>query len=166
MIEIISLNLKYFFHRAHAKREPISRKAISIPAQILQFVSISGVGWLIDFGCYILLAHFTDWNVGIINMISAVPAITFVFFTSTIKTFINNFTGIPVWLKYVIYLSYQFLLLILVSYINFLLFRYLHNDASIPEVFEPYLKLITKILITPITMTCNFLVLKKLLEFF
>jgi len=112
------------------------------------------------------MAHFTDWNVGIINMISAVPAITFVFFTSTIKTFHNNIKGIPVWLKYAIYLAYQFLLLVLVSYINFLLFWHLRNDASIPEIFVPYLKLITKILITPITITCNFLVLKKLLEFF
>jgi len=80
---------------------------VRLVLQFVEFIGISGLGWLIDFGCYSFMSYLTDWNVGICNAISAIPAITFVFFVSTIRTFKQRKSAVPLWGKYAIYVGYQ-----------------------------------------------------------
>lgn len=132
--------------------------------QIIRFVGISGVGWLIDFALYTILTAALDLSVGYANFLSAIPAITFVFIISTRHTFVQNPAGFPLWSKYLIYVAYQLVLLLVVSFINQslydLMLRLLPNNASISALGPT----ITKALITPITLLCNFLVLRHITE--
>lgn len=130
--------------------------------QALRFFLISGLGWLIDFSVYWLLTS-RGGQVGYSNFISAIPAVTFVFFTSTRKTFIHNQSRFRLRTKYLIYLAYQFLLLVAVSAAGQALYGILAVHVVQPVILR-HLKIIVKILITPITMTVNFIVMKALVE--
>ena len=61
------------------------------------------------------------------------------------------------------YVIYQLVLIFLVSYLGDMLdsFLVLHPDWGI--IYD-YHKLACKVIITPITMTCNFLVMRSLSE--
>ena len=131
--------------------------------QIFEFIGISGLGWLIDFAGYTV---FTAIGVqaGIANFCSALPALTFVFFLATKKTFIEKERGIPLGWKYVLYVLYQFVLLTGVSFLNQALFDLLRGVFAEGTLLNRYCALLTKIMITPITMFCNFIVLKRMAE--
>jgi len=132
--------------------------------QALKFFSVSGVGWLIDFGVYIALTSFFEFPVMTANFISSMPAITFVFIVSTRKIFKNS-VKIKLRYKYIIYLSYQLVLLLCVSAFGEWLFG-VASSSSIVKIalIAANLKLIIKIAITPITMIVNFIVMKMLSE--
>ncbi|GIP08710.1 hypothetical protein J1TS5_08800 [Paenibacillus macerans] len=51
--------------------------------QCISFFSISLIGWIIDFTVFILFSTIIGIEVFYSNILSAIPAITFVFFTST-----------------------------------------------------------------------------------
>lgn len=131
--------------------------------QILEFLGISGIGWLMDFAVYSVLTML-GVAAGIANFFSAIPAVTFVFFFATKKTFAQNERGIPLGWKYAVYVLYQFVLLVGVSYLNQTLFDLLRGVLTEGTLLYQYCALLTKIMITPITMLCNFLVLKRLAE--
>ncbi|MBP3411840.1 MAG: GtrA family protein [Oscillospiraceae bacterium] len=124
------------------------------------FLLFSGIGWVIDFGIYTLLTGFLDFPVAGANYLSSVPAITFVFFASTRKTFLCRPDGLKKGHKYLIYVLYQLLLLTTVSFLAQWLEPLL---SSIPALGE-YSKLLAKICITPVTMLCNFFVLRLIAE--
>ena len=129
--------------------------------QFFGFVGISGVGWLIDFSIYTVLTSCTDIPVAVANMISSFPAISLVFLVSTRKIFENG-GHLPIWTRYVLYLLYQLLLVTVVSIAAGKLAPWL------AELFggklAAFSKLLAKIIITPVTMTINFLVMKFMTE--
>ncbi len=136
----------------------------SLFRQIVEFIGVSGVGWLIDFGIYTVLTTVLGVPAGISNFLSAIPAVTFVFFTATLKTFVKNERGLPLHWKYALYVVYQFALLSGVSLLNQALFDWLRGLLAQGTFLYRYCAILTKIMITPITMLCNFIVLKRLTE--
>ena len=131
--------------------------------QILEFIGTSGIGWLMDFAIYSVLT-LLGVAAGVSNFLSALPALTFVFFVATKKTFTQNERGIPLGWKYGIYVLYQVLLLASVSLVNQSLYDLLRGVLAEGSFLYRYCALLTKIMITPITMLCNFIVLKRLAE--
>lgn len=131
--------------------------------QIYRFLGISGIGWILDFTTFALLGLFLN-NLFIVSIISALVGASFVFFLSPRFIFNNNNT-IPLRFKYVLYIAYQIILILFISFliveVEYLLKYYLVE-------FLPFIKgscyIISKILVTPIAMTCNFLVMKFIIE--
>ena len=130
-------------------------------SKFFRFVGISGIGWIIDFVIYTLLTEVAHFPVALSNYISTVPAITLVFFVSTRKLFICRPDGLSLRAKYVLYVVYQLLLVTGVSFLA----QWLAGALPLLLPFlSGFAKLAAKILITPITMVCNFFVLKYLAE--
>lgn len=130
--------------------------------QAIHFVGISGIGWLLDFTVFNLL-NFVSARVDVNNMISSLIAVCFVFTVSTRKTFVQKENGIPLKHKFVIYVLYQLVLIFAVSYvlfqINGMLIEILKGTAV-----SSFTALMAKIIVTPFTMLCNFIVMKLLIE--
>jgi putative flippase GtrA len=133
--------------------------------QAFSFFVISGLGWMIDFSIYAAVTIFFDLNVLTANMLSSIPAITFVFYISTKKTFEQKENTIKLKYKYLIYFTYQIILLVCVSFLGQMMFTYINmvNLTDIPFILNN-LKIVVKILITPVTMLMNFIVMKLLIE--
>lgn len=129
--------------------------------KFLSFLSVSGVGWLIDFGVYTVLTGALLLPVALSNYISSFFAVSFVFAVSTRKTFVCREDGLKLGTKYVIYVVYQLLLVTAVSFLAQWLAGVLSAILPVPEI---YAKLAAKVLITPITMIMNFFVLKQITE--
>ena len=126
---------------------------------------ISGTGWLLDFGVYSYLSIRVGFPVSYSNMLSAIPALTFVFFISVRKIFAESTKRIPLWYKYLIYFAYQMVLVFCVSLLGQWLFNVASNSSLIKFAFiSEYLKILCKLVITPITILCNFVVMKTLSE--
>ena len=132
--------------------------------QAKKFLLTSGIGWLIDFTIYSYITSIWNINVLYANIISSIPAITFVFFISTKKTFSNESKKISLKIKYIIYIGYQFILLLIISNLGQWLFDWMIQIPWISIFLGSYIKLFIKILITPITMTMNFFIMKYLIE--
>lgn len=130
-------------------------------SKFFRFIGVSGIGWVMDFVIYTLLTGAARLPVALSNYLSSLPAITFVFFVSTRKLFLCRPDGLSLRVKYVLYVVYQLLLVTGVSFLAQWL-------AVVAPLLLPFLsgfaKLAAKILITPITMVCNFFVLKYLAE--
>ena len=136
---------------------------IDLFKQILKFVGVSGIGWILDFFTYTILGLFSP-HLFLNNFISCLVGATFVFVVSPRLVFINK-GRLSKLVKYVIYIAYQFLLICFLSYalveINSVLIELLKSFISWSV---PYSYLLSKILITPLAMTCNFIVLKIIFE--
>ncbi|WP_252254641.1 GtrA family protein [Clostridium sp. ZBS12] len=133
--------------------------------QIFRFLIISGTGWLIDFLIYCILILKMNFIVGYANFISAIPALTFVFIFSTKKVFENQLNGITLKKKYYIYFVYQMILISCVSWLGQYLYKVTSTSWLCEIIFiKTYLKLLIKLVITPITMLLNFCVMKFLCE--
>ncbi len=130
-------------------------------SQFIKFLVVSGIGWLIDFSLYIILTTKFNLEIFYANIFSSIPAISYVFLISTKKIFTkshrNNLTIIQ---KYIIYFIYQLLLIFIISIVA-------QNLYILVEKYNlnfKMMKVIIKILITPVTMTINFFVIKYLAE--
>lgn len=129
--------------------------------QAFAFIGISGIGWLIDFGIYILLNQWIDAKYA--NMISAAAGVSFVFWVATRKTFKNNIRRLSLPWKYLIYLVYQVGAIlgasVLIAFVQ---------DTVIPaigwELLVKYSYIAAKIMVTPFTLALNFVVMKILVE--
>lgn len=130
----------------------------------MSFMLISGVGFIMDFTVYYLLTSLCKINVGYANMISAIPAVTYVFFISTRKTFESGKSKLPLSYKYLIYFIYQIFIVTGVSIFAQVLYMNLYEILTEWLLISSNLKLIIKCMITPITMICNFFVMKFLCE--
>lgn len=130
-------------------------------AQAAGFVGLSGIGWLLDFCVFAILGNVSP-NVTANNFLSSWVGVTFVFLFATRKVFQNN-SRISLKWKYAIYLLYQLLLIALVSrllgFVNGLLLDYVPFS-----LIRQFSGIISKILVTPITMLLNFIVMKNLIE--
>lgn len=137
----------------------------NLTQQIFKFLLVSGTGWLIDFSIYLLMTVKLNFAVGYSNFISGIPALTFVFVISTRKIFKNNTKGFSLRKKYSVYFLYQMVLILIVS----LLGQFLYSIVSVSSfynivIIKEYLKIIIKLIITPITMILNFCAMKILSE--
>lgn len=130
--------------------------------QAIKFFGISGIGWLIDMVIFTTLTNL-EVNTILSNIISSLVAVTFVYFTSTKKIFINKNEKINLNKKYVVYIIYQVLMILasstLIGLINNGIILYINY-----KIFLKYSKIIAKILVTPLTMICNFIFMKLLIE--
>ena len=138
-------------------------KLKKILKQFINFLFLSGIGWLIDFTLYLLFSNIFNLKIIYSNILSSIPAVTFVFFVSTRKIFSKNNSRISLKEKYLIYFLYQLILIVLISiWAQYLYLLSLKNISMNIEL--KFLKIIIKILITPITMLINFIVMKFLIE--
>ena len=131
--------------------------------QFINFLFLSGIGWLIDFTLYLLFSNIFNLKIIYSNILSSIPAVTFVFFVSTRKIFSKNNSRISLKEKYLIYFLYQLILILLISLLAQYLYLLSLKNISM-NVELKLLKIIIKILITPITMLINFIVMKFLIE--
>ena len=128
--------------------------------QFIKFLFISGTGWVIDFGLDLILTGIFNLKILYSNILSSIPAITFVFIVSTKKIFKENKKGFSIKQKYIIYFLYQMILIFFISSLAQILYILaIKNNINFSS-----LKLIIKLLITPITMILNFFVIKYLAE--
>lgn len=130
-------------------------------SQAVRFIGLSGIGWILDFCTYTILG-FVSSNLVVNNMISSWLGFTFVFMFATRKVFQNN-SKISLKWKYVIYFLYQCVLIYfasrLLNGIHSLILSYVEI-----EVILKFSSIISKILVTPITMILNFFVMKCIIE--
>lgn len=128
--------------------------------QFIKFFGISGIGWCLDFSVYIFLTQKLNWPVFQSNYISSILAVSLVFYVSTRKIFKESTSKISIRSKYLIYLTYQILLLSLVSILG----QYLSTYLGTLGLYSNITKILAKIIITPITMIINFVVMKIMVE--
>lgn len=138
-------------------------KLKKILKQFINFLFLSGIGWLIDFTLYLLFSNIFNLKIIYSNILSSIPAVTFVFFVSTRKIFSKNNSRISLKEKYLIYFLYQLILILLISLLAQYLYLLSLKNISM-NIELKLLKIIIKILITPITMLINFIVMKFLIE--
>ena len=130
--------------------------------QGIAFVGISGIGWIMDFVIFNLL-NLRSSYVAVNNMISSLVAVCFVFCVSTRKTFVQKDGGIPLKVKFVIYILYQIILILLVSQLLAIIAAGLYQTFS-GSIIGNFSAMAAKIIVTPVTMCLNFLVMKLLIE--
>ena len=116
----------------------------------LRFSLVSGVGWLIDIGLFTVLVALM-FPPTIANLISAGVAVTYVYIVSTRHIFVHGHCF--QWQKYILYLAYQVLAISLAS----LAIGGLHSWIG----GHP---LISKLLVTPLTLYVNFVFMAYLLQ--
>ncbi len=104
------------------------------------------------FGVYTILA----------NIISSFVAVTFVYLTSTKNIFVNMNNKFNIKKKYVVYVLYQVIIVLISSTIINLIAKDL--TGSNIELFVNYSKILAKIIVTPFTMVTNFMFMKFLVE--
>lgn len=137
---------------------------MSLIKQGICFLITSGTGFLIDFLCYYFLLEFIGIDVSYANMMSSIPAITFVFFVSTKKIFKRRESSVTLGKKYLIYFIYQMILVVSVSLIAGNIYNYLINILNDNIILGINIKIVAKLIITPFTMLCNFIFMKVLTE--
>ena len=130
-------------------------------SQAVRFIGLSGIGWILDFSTYILLGFISN-NLVLNNIISSWIGVTFVFIFSTRKIFQNN-SKISLKYKYLIYILYQCILIFFISkLLNYIDIVIVSNFSL--ELITSFSSIIAKIIVTPITMTLNFFVMKGIIE--
>lgn len=129
--------------------------------QAAGFFGLSGVGWLLDFCTFTALGFLSD-NVVLNNTISSWVGITFVFLFATRRVFQNN-SRISLKWKYTIYVVYQAVLIFFISKVLNGINGWIISTVPI-EMILRFSSIISKILVTPITMVLNFLVMKGIIE--
>ena len=138
---------------------------MSVFSQIVRFVGISGIGWLIDVSVFSLLGLWSA-NLFFNNVISSFCGLTFVFVFATKKVFRSR-SVVPLWGKYVLYVAYQCVLIYFVSCLLAQLDVFLGTAAGQYELvhgLKGMTALLAKVLVTPVTMICNFIVMKLVVE--
>lgn len=129
--------------------------------QILKFIGVSGIGWLLDFLTYTGLGLVSE-NLVLNNIISSCVGVTFVFAFATRKVFQNN-SKISLRWKYLIYLAYQMVLIVFISKLLDGINAMIVNNFDI-EIILRFSSVIAKIVVTPVTMVLNFIVMKRIIE--
>lgn len=129
--------------------------------QAITFIGLSGIGWLLDFSAFVLLGLFSS-NLVLNNIISSWCGVTFVFVFATKKIFQNN-SHISLKWKYIIYLAYQAVLIYFISILLNEIHAFLLQEFTLALILT-FAKPLSKILVTPVTMVCNFIVMKGILE--
>ncbi len=130
--------------------------------QAFKFFGLSGIGWIIDFGVFTLLTNVIHVPAGAANIISSLCGVTFVFFTSTIKTFAVKTERFSLKQKYIFYVLFEIIVILVASKcVGLLSGVFAQAEWEIVVKFAPIL---AKICVTPFTMLCNFIFMKILTE--
>lgn len=129
--------------------------------QAFSFFGLSGIGWLIDMSIYSILTYFNVYTI-LANIISSFVAVTFVYLTSTKKIFVNINDSFNVKKKYIVYILYQVIIVLISSTIINLIAENLVNIDI--KLITDYAKISAKIIVTPFTMITNFIFMKFLIE--
>lgn len=153
------INQNMYKEEVEEKKE--ESKITKLLLQALHFFLISGMGWLMDMCIFTLLTKISPLPTMICNMISSIVAVTYVYITSTRKTFVNN-SSKSLKNKYILYIIYQICMILLSSALIGLIASFL-GKINI-ELISNYCKIIAKIIMTPVTMICNFIFMKWLIE--
>lgn len=130
-------------------------------SQAVRFIGLSGIGWILDMCVYTVLSKLTG-NLVMSNIISSWAGVTFVFLFATRKIFEVN-TRISLKLKYLIYIGYQCILIYLISKLLNGINSWIVMNISAAIIIR-FSALISKIIVTPITMSLNFMVMKCVIE--
>lgn len=142
----------------------VDTKLEKIIKQAFKFFLISGIGWLIDMCIYTILTNAINIKAMYANIFSSIIAVTYVYITSTRKTFINNSSKRNLKNKYMYYIFYQICIILISSTIIGMLANYLSKVTIL--IVSKYHKILAKIIFTPVTMICNFIFMKWLIEKF
>lgn len=129
--------------------------------QAVKFIGISGIGWILDFITYTCLGLVSN-NLPMNNTISSWVGVTFVFIFATRKVFQNN-SKISLKIKYIIYILYQIILIFFISKLLGCINIIIEKNITI-DIILKFSSIISKILITPVTMVLNFFVMKGVIE--
>ena len=131
--------------------------------QITRFLGISGLGWVLDFTIFTILGLIIE-ELFYASVLSALAGASFVFFLSP-KFIFQDKSNIPLKYRYVLYIFYQILLILFISYLIVEIDRFIHNlICPLLPVISPFAYIISKLLVTPVAMTSNFIVLKIIIE--
>ncbi len=132
--------------------------------QFFRFIGISGIGWIIDFSLLCIL-HIVITNIIICNFASSLCATIFVFTFNTRNNFVQKENGLSLKIKFALYVIYQLVFIttmsILLKSISAFIFELLSAVG-----LNGFTTLVSKIVITPITMILNFVIMKLLIERF
>ena len=130
--------------------------------QVAKFLGLSGCGWMIDFTVYAVLELWFPQTLFENNIISSLAGGTFVYLLCTRMVFQQS-SKIPLKWKYLIYLTYQIILIIsiskLLAIINTLILEHMTWEIVLRAS-----ALLSKIIVTPVTMILNFFVMKGIVE--
>ena len=129
--------------------------------QAVKFIGLSGIGWIIDFSTYSGLCLLYN-NIVVNNIISSWIGVTFVFIFATRKIF-KNTSNISLRIKYIVYLCYQMILIFAISKLLGYVNNYIISNITM-EMVVSLSSIISKIVVTPITMIMNFIVMKSIIE--
>ena len=129
--------------------------------QAVKFIGLSGIGWIIDFSTYSGLCLLYN-NIVVNNIISSWIGVTFVLIFATRKIFKNN-SNISLRIKYIVYLCYQMILIFAISKLLGYVNNYIISNITM-EMVVSLSSIISKIVVTPITMIMNFIVMKSIIE--
>lgn len=129
--------------------------------QAVKFIGVSGIGWILDFFIYTCLGLWSE-NLILNNTISSWVGVTFVFIFATRKIFKNK-SRISLKWKYLIYIVYQIILIFLISKFLGLINIFIINNIDL-QIIKDFSPILSKIIVTPITMILNFIVMKNIVE--
>lgn len=129
--------------------------------QAISFIGLSGIGWILDFCTYTVLGFFSR-SLALNNTISSWVGVTFVFIFATRKVFEKN-SSISLKWKYLIYILYQIILIYFVSKVLNGINMFIVHNIAIGLILK-FSSIISKILVTPVTMILNFFVMKGVIE--
>jgi putative flippase GtrA len=129
--------------------------------QGIHFIGLSGIGWILDFFVYTGL-NLISADLVKNNVISSWVGVTFVFFFATRKVF-QNHSKIPLKYKYLVYIFYQCILIFFISKLLGVINTVIVKNFEIALILS-FSSLLSKILVTPITMILNFFVMKGIVE--
>jgi putative flippase GtrA len=136
------------------------KKPTTLRGKGISYIIISGIGWMLGLivfyvGVCLQLPPF------LASIICDLVGITFAFFASAKKTFNNN--GKSISIKFVIYLLYMIVVIGLVSFLVTKMYDWGTLIIVCNNLFiEPGIAV--KVLITPVTLTCNFFVTLLIFE--
>jgi putative flippase GtrA len=129
--------------------------------QAVTFIGLSGIGWFLDFSVYTCLRLVSE-SFSLNNIISSWVGVTFVFLIAAGNIFQNR-SKISLRWKYVIYLLYQSILIFCISNLLAVVHSMICELVTIDLILR-FSFIISKILVTPITMILNFIVMKGVIE--
>ncbi len=132
--------------------------------QAAQFVAVSGAGWLLDVAVFMALSGPAGWHVLPANVVSGSCGVLLVFAVSSRKIFTRN-TG-SMAQKVAMLLLFNLVAIITASFVLAWIAQ-LVSAAAAPYGLPPYgVRLVAKMLVTPVTLLLNFIVVRYLVERF
>lgn len=166
--ECKNISLKQKTNNVNNKNEKIDSlivkksTVLSLIIQAIKYYLISGIAWILDVVIFTILCNLIPSTI-FANIISSTLGATFTFVVSTRKTFKNNSKKFSIKTKYIIYIVYQIILILVMSVVLAKFSDLLYYNVPI-DLVTSYSKFIAKIIITPITMLLNFIFMKVLIE--